>query len=62
MKSGMLPLCQEALTLGDISYHDYQGIVINSEEKKQLVKNLGPTNKVNLYLRLVPLILINKRV
>lgn len=48
MKCGLLPLCQEALALGDVSYHDYKGIVIDPEEREQLVKDLGPTNMVML--------------
>jgi len=48
MKKGLLPLCQESLVLGDISYHTYQGIFVNPEEKQELVKNLGVMNKVML--------------
>ncbi|CAF1954964.1 unnamed protein product [Rotaria magnacalcarata] len=46
MKCGLLPLSQEALACGKISYHDYHGILIEQEIKKILVKDLGPTNKV----------------
>jgi len=48
IKRGLMPLCQEALVLGDISYHDYQGLFVNEEEKEALVRHLGPINKVML--------------
>lgn len=41
-----MPLSQEALLIGDISYHEYQGIFVNQEEKDKLARNLGPINKV----------------
>ncbi|BFZ24921.1 hypothetical protein BsWGS_27960 [Bradybaena similaris] len=44
LKCGLLPLCQEALNCGGISYHEYQGMYI--EDKAQLVNELGATNKV----------------
>lgn len=46
MKCGVLPLSQEACLLGDISYHDYKGILVNPEEKESLAKDLGVHNKV----------------
>jgi adducin len=46
MKCGLLPLCQEALVCGNVSYHDYRGIVIDQDIKKILVEDLGPINKV----------------
>lgn len=42
-----MPLCQESLLIGDVSYHDYMGIFINPEEKEKLARNLGPINKVH---------------
>ncbi|KAF2362529.1 Class II aldolase/adducin N-terminal [Trinorchestia longiramus] len=48
MKLGLLPLSQESLMFGDISYHTYQGILVDPEEKEQLARNLGPINKVML--------------
>ncbi|XP_068236655.1 protein hu-li tai shao isoform X7 [Palaemon carinicauda] len=47
-KSGLLPLSQESLLVGDISYHDYQGIFINPDEKEKVARDLGPINKVML--------------
>ncbi|GFO15249.1 alpha-adducin [Plakobranchus ocellatus] len=46
MKCGLLKLCQEALTVGEVSYHDYHGIVLDPKEKELLIQNLGPTNKI----------------
>lgn len=39
---GLLPLNQTALTvLAELSYHDYEGIALNLEERQRLVQNLG---------------------
>ncbi|XP_050718264.1 protein hu-li tai shao-like isoform X6 [Eriocheir sinensis] len=48
LKQGLMSLSQEALLIGDISYHEYQGIFVNQEEKDKLARNLGPINKVML--------------
>ena len=50
LKCGLLPLSQEACLIGDISYHSYNGIVIDPEERQSLAKDLGPNNKV-MFLR-----------
>ncbi|XP_069488193.1 alpha-adducin-like isoform X11 [Ambystoma mexicanum] len=46
MKCGLLPISPEALSLGEISYHDYHGILVDEEEKVMIQKNLGPRSKV----------------
>uniref|UniRef100_A0A673YG61 Alpha-adducin n=1 Tax=Salmo trutta TaxID=8032 RepID=A0A673YG61_SALTR len=46
MKCGLLPISPEALTLGEVAYHDYHGILIDEEENVLIQKNLGPTSKV----------------
>ncbi|XP_078250231.1 alpha-adducin isoform X6 [Pogona vitticeps] len=46
MKSGVLPISPEALSLGEITYHDYHGILVDDEEKVLIQKNLGPKSKV----------------
>lgn len=46
MKCGLLPISPEALSLGEVTYHDYYGIVVNEDEKAIIQKNLGPTSKV----------------
>lgn len=46
MKCGLLPISPEALSLGEVAYHDYYGILVNEEEKDILQKNLGADRKV----------------
>ncbi|XP_076812159.1 alpha-adducin-like isoform X1 [Clavelina lepadiformis] len=46
MEGGLLPISQEALIVGDVSYHNYHGILVDQKEKKAIQKHLGPTNKV----------------
>ncbi|XP_005408800.1 PREDICTED: alpha-adducin isoform X1 [Chinchilla lanigera] len=46
MKCGLLPISPEALSLGEVAYHDYHGILVDEEEKVLIQKNLGPTSKV----------------
>ncbi|XP_063313788.1 alpha-adducin isoform X13 [Pelobates fuscus] len=46
MKCGLLPLSPEALSLGEVTYHDYHGILVDEEEKVLIQKNLGPKSKV----------------
>ncbi|XP_006893677.1 PREDICTED: alpha-adducin isoform X4 [Elephantulus edwardii] len=46
MKCGLLPISPEALSLGEVAYHDYHGILIDEEEKVLIQKNLGPKSKV----------------
>ena len=45
-RQGLLPISQEALICGKISYHDYNGILVDQSERDTLSKNLGPFNKV----------------
>lgn len=37
------------LPAGPVSYHDYQGLVVNEEEKESLVQDLG-NNKVRTFI------------
>uniref|UniRef100_A0A1A8HNX2 Alpha-adducin n=1 Tax=Nothobranchius korthausae TaxID=1143690 RepID=A0A1A8HNX2_9TELE len=46
MKCGLLPISPEALSLGEVRYHDYHGILVDNEERALIQKNLGPTSKV----------------
>lgn len=50
MKCGLLPLSQESCLIGDVSYHSYNGIVVDPAERDSLAKDLGPNNKV-MFLR-----------
>ncbi|MCL4137813.1 UNVERIFIED_CONTAM: hypothetical protein GTU68_060658 [Idotea baltica] len=46
LKQGLLPLSQESLLIGDVSYHDYCGIFVDADEKDKLSRSLGPINKI----------------
>merc|ERR1712226_1191615 len=48
MKCGLLYLSQESCLLGDLSYHSYEGLVVEASEKQSLAKDLGVHNKVML--------------
>lgn len=46
---GLLPLSQNAMLFyGQLGYHDYEGIAIDMEERKRLVRDLGPNNAMIL--------------
>ena len=45
LEEGLLPLSQQSLfPLSGLSYHAYEGIALNPEEKQRLVSDLGETN------------------
>ncbi len=46
MKCGILPISHEAIECGNISYHDFKGIITEEDIKKLLAHDLGPINKV----------------
>ncbi|KAG8235013.1 hypothetical protein J437_LFUL015676 [Ladona fulva] len=46
LKCGLLPLCQEAVVIGDVSVHQYFGGVFDSEEREKIARDLGPMSKV----------------
>ncbi|XP_049908462.1 alpha-adducin isoform X1 [Epinephelus moara] len=46
MKCGLLPISPEALSLGEVTYHDYHGILVDEEETTLIQRNLGPNSKV----------------
>uniref|UniRef100_A0A669BKQ3 Alpha-adducin n=1 Tax=Oreochromis niloticus TaxID=8128 RepID=A0A669BKQ3_ORENI len=46
MKCGLLPISPEALSLGEVAYHDYYGILVDEEESTIIQRNLGPKSKV----------------
>jgi ribulose-5-phosphate 4-epimerase/fuculose-1-phosphate aldolase len=44
-KAGLLPLSQHALRVyGMLSYHDYEGIALDLDERTRMAANLGPTS------------------
>jgi ribulose-5-phosphate 4-epimerase/fuculose-1-phosphate aldolase len=49
-KGGILPISQQSIfVLSSLSYHDYEGVALNEEEKARLQADLGNTN--NMVLR-----------
>lgn len=48
MKCGLVYLSQESCLVGDVSYHSYEGIVVEPAERERLGKDLGVHNKVML--------------
>jgi ribulose-5-phosphate 4-epimerase/fuculose-1-phosphate aldolase len=45
-KRGLLPISQHALrTYGMLTYHDYEGIALDLDERERLAGDLGPTSK-----------------
>ena len=47
MKCGLLAISQEAMIVGPVSYHDFQGIV-SEEERQSIARDLKPESKVSL--------------
>ena len=44
-KGGVLPLSQHSIfVLSSLSYHGYEGVALNDNEKPRLVADLGPSN------------------
>lgn len=46
LKCGLLPLTQDSMVFGDVTYHDYEGIAVNQEECGRMANDLGSTSKV----------------
>jgi len=56
---GLLPISQQAMfALSSLSYHDYEGLALNEDEKSRLVADLGSNN--NMILRNHGLLTIGK--
>ncbi|CEF59740.1 LD20211p [Strongyloides ratti] len=49
MTCGLLPICQESMIIGQVTYHDYEGIINSEKEKIKFVNDLG--NKKVMLLR-----------
>lgn len=45
---GLLPITQTAMRFLKIRYHEYQGVVLNDDEKESLVRDLGDSEAVIL--------------
>ncbi|XP_020286774.1 uncharacterized protein LOC109856188 isoform X1 [Pseudomyrmex gracilis] len=48
LKSGLLPIGQESIVIGEVSTHQYIGGSVEPEEREKIARNLGPMNKVML--------------
>ncbi|XP_065071501.1 alpha-adducin-like [Rhopilema esculentum] len=46
MKCGLLRISQESAIVGHVSYHNFNGILVDEAEKESIVHDLGDTNKV----------------
>lgn len=58
-KDGLLPVSQQSLfALASLSYHEYEGLALNEDEKARLVADLG--DKHNLILRNHGLLTVGK--
>lgn len=58
-KNGLLPVSQQSLlALASLSYHEYEGLALNADEKARLVADLG--DKHNLILRNHGLLTVGK--
>jgi ribulose-5-phosphate 4-epimerase/fuculose-1-phosphate aldolase len=46
MSDGLLPLSQHSTRIvGDVTYHDYEGIALDLDERTRLARDLGPTSR-----------------
>jgi len=46
-KCGLLPLSQHAMRVqAEVTYHDYEGVALEMDERERLTRDLGPTSKV----------------
>ena len=41
LKKGLLPMTQTAMRFAKVAYHDYEGVVLEMDERERLVANLG---------------------
>jgi ribulose-5-phosphate 4-epimerase/fuculose-1-phosphate aldolase len=41
LKKGLLPMTQTAMRFAKVAYHDYEGVVLENDERARLLENLG---------------------
>jgi len=41
LEKGLLPMTQTAMRFSKVAYHDYEGVVLEMDERKRLLENLG---------------------
>jgi adducin len=61
LNCGLIPLCPEAMSVGDASYYVYSGGILNLEHRDKIRRALGPKNKV-LVLRNFGIIVVGETV
>ncbi len=44
LERGLLPMTQTAMRFSKVAYHDYEGVVLEMDERKRLLANLGDAN------------------
>ena len=52
MKCGFLPVSQESVIIGNVSYHDFQGVLIDPSEREMIIKNLGSNSVIIIIINL----------
>jgi ribulose-5-phosphate 4-epimerase/fuculose-1-phosphate aldolase len=46
MTEGVLPLSQHSMrVVGEVTYHDFEGIALDMDERERLARDLGPTSR-----------------
>lgn len=40
-EDGLLPITQHAMQVGEVAYHDYEGVALDLDERERLVRDLG---------------------
>jgi ribulose-5-phosphate 4-epimerase/fuculose-1-phosphate aldolase len=60
LKKGLLPMTQTAMRFGKVAYHDYEGVVLEMDERKRLIANLGDAEV--MFLRNHGLLAVGKTV
>ncbi len=48
-EDGLLPITQHAMSIGEVAYHDYEGVALDLDERQRIVADLG--NKQFMLLR-----------
>jgi ribulose-5-phosphate 4-epimerase/fuculose-1-phosphate aldolase len=60
LKRGLLPMTQTAMRFAKVAYHDYEGVVLEMDERKRLLANLG--DREVMFLRNHGLLAVGKTV
>lgn len=48
LERGLLPMTQTAMRFSRVAYHDYEGVVLEMDERKRLIANLGDADAMLL--------------